>query len=213
MADPRANGELPRMDVAQLVGDYHPVLYRYAYRLTGAVADAEDLTQQTFLVAQQKLGQLRQVESVRSWLFTILRNCYLKGFRRQLPMSPAGLDLCIDEIPEPDGEAEIDRQQLQAALDTLPDDFKLVLLLFYFEEQSYQEIAEQLEIPIGTVMSRLSRGKSHLRKALLARQNPAVPALSSLAAAKFVEPTFPEISTPAPDLKKPNVERPVVVRR
>ena len=171
MADPGAPSEMPHLDVAQLVGDYHQVLYRYAYRLTGSGPDAEDLTQQTFLVAQQKLAQLRQAESARSWLFTILRNCYLKGFRRQLPIAAASLDLTIDDIPEPAADAEIDREQLQAGLDSLSDDFKLVLMLFYFEERPYQEIAQLLEIPVGTVMSRLSRAKAHLRKSLLARES------------------------------------------
>ena len=60
------------MNVAQLVQEYHGGVYRYAYRLTGSVADAEDLTQQVFLIAQQKLGQLRSPESARSWLFAIL---------------------------------------------------------------------------------------------------------------------------------------------
>ncbi|MEK6233406.1 MAG: RNA polymerase sigma factor, partial [Planctomycetales bacterium] len=63
-------------DVAQLVSDHHAELYRYAYRLTGSVNDAEDLTQQTFLQAQANLHQLRDRERARSWLFTILRNCY-----------------------------------------------------------------------------------------------------------------------------------------
>ena len=60
----------------------------------------------------------------------------------------------------------IDREELAAALDELPDEFRLVLLMFYFEDLSYQKIAEQLDIPIGTVMSRLSRAKEHLRRRL-----------------------------------------------
>ena len=74
--------------MVQLVADHHQELYRYAYRLSGSVSDAEDLTQQAFLIAQQKLGQVRDAGSVRGWLFTVLRNCYLKarGKRLALPI-------------------------------------------------------------------------------------------------------------------------------
>ena len=72
MADDRTS-----MDIAQLVAEHHQAVYAYAFRLSGSVPDAEDLTQQVFLAAQRKLGQLRNLESVRSWLFAILRNCFL----------------------------------------------------------------------------------------------------------------------------------------
>jgi RNA polymerase sigma-70 factor (ECF subfamily) len=77
------------------------------------------------------------------------------------------VELAVDEIAAPVPEAEaIDREQLAATLAELPDEFRLVLLMFYFEDLSYQAIAEALEIPIGTVMSRLSRAKAHLRRRL-----------------------------------------------
>ena len=72
-------GQPVSIDTAQLVGDHYQAVYRYAYRLTGSVADAEDLTQQAFLTMQQKLGQLRSAECVRSWLYSILRNCFLRS--------------------------------------------------------------------------------------------------------------------------------------
>ncbi len=137
------------LEIARLVVDHHADVYRYAYRLAGSAADAEDLTQQTFLAAQVKLAQLRSSETARPWLFTILRNCYLKVRRRSVPLSA--------------GSSGRRSRALQAALDALPDEFKLVLLMFYFEECSYREIAERLGMPIGTVMSRLSRAKRQLR--------------------------------------------------
>ncbi len=160
--------ENPALDMALLVAEQHAAVYRYAYRLTGAVCDAEDLTQQAFLAAQRKLGQLRDPQHARGWLFAILRNCYLKTKRKRLPLTAASLDLDIESIPEelPD-ELAIDPERLQAALDELPDEFKIVLLLFYFEGCSYREIAEKLSLPAGTVMSRLSRAKGHLRARLL----------------------------------------------
>ncbi len=153
--------------IEELVEAHHATLYRYALRLTGSVADAEDLTQQTFLVAQSQLGELRDQQASRAWLMAILRNCYLRERRRRRPMSETGLDLSLDWFPEKDepGE-EIDGELLQAALDELPEPFRIVLLLYYFENLSYREIATQLGLPPGTVMSRLSRAKSHLRRRL-----------------------------------------------
>jgi RNA polymerase sigma-70 factor (ECF subfamily) len=161
----------PPLDVAQLVRDHHEVLYRYAYRLCGSAADAEDLTQQVFLTAQQKCGQVRDRGCVRAWLFTILRNCYAKSFRGRLPLSLADLDL--NELPEDEVEQSIDSERLQAAINSLCEEFKLVVMLFYFEQRPYREIAEVLGIPIGTVMSRLARAKSQLRQALVEPPPPA----------------------------------------
>ena len=87
-------------DIAGLVAEHHQAVYRYGYRLCGSVADAEDLTQQAFLPAQQKLDQLRKPESARSWLFTILRNCFLKSVRRPEPLLDGSLELDIDSVPE-----------------------------------------------------------------------------------------------------------------
>ncbi len=141
-------------------------LYRYAYRLSGSVHDAEDLTQQTFLVAREKLSQVREAEHVRGWLCTVLRNCYLRGFRQHVPTPAANLELKMDDVAEEADESPIDSEQLQAALGQLPADFRLVLLMFYFEESSYREIANALAIPLGTVMSRLARAKNYLRRIL-----------------------------------------------
>jgi len=158
-------------DIARLVADHHRVLYRYAYRLTGSIPDAEDLTQQTFLVTQQKVGQLRDATKVRSWLFSVLRSCFLKSRRKKSPLPLASLEADVqapDELlPHTD---EIDRERIQAAINELPDDFRLVLVMFYFQECSYKEIAEELDTPMGTVMSRLSRAKGHLRRRLLDAQ-------------------------------------------
>jgi RNA polymerase sigma-70 factor (ECF subfamily) len=165
------------MDVNQLVLDYHQDVYRYAYRLTGSTADAEDLTQQVFLKAQQKLGQLRQAESVRSWLFAILRNYFLKECRRRQPVPAGNLKLDIDALPTtPPHESEIDQERLQEGLNLLPARYRVVLTMFYFEDLAYREIAERLELPMGTVMSRLARAKASLRDHLLAGTEHELPA-------------------------------------
>ena len=148
------------VEIARLVVDHHADVYRYAYRLVGSSADAEDLAQQVFLAAQMKLGQLRSTENARAWLFAILRNCYLKSRCKRMPLAAASVALDVDEIPAEDSaETEIDGERLQAALDALADEYKLVLLMFYFEERSYRDIAVRLGVPLGTVMSRLSRAK------------------------------------------------------
>ncbi len=159
------------MNVTQLVQEYHGGVYRYAYRLTGSVADAEDLTQQVFLIAQQKLAQLRTPECAQSWLFAILRNSFLKSRKKRRPIPAGDLNFDVERIPsEIREEEEIDSDRLQEAINELPEAFRIVLVMFYYEDCSYREIAEQLELPMGTVMSRLARAKGHLRARLFEAQ-------------------------------------------
>jgi RNA polymerase sigma-70 factor, ECF subfamily len=155
-------------DVDLLVADHHRAVYQYAFRLTGSVQDAEDLTQQVFLIAQRKIGQLRNVDAAGSWLFAILRNCFLKDKQRRRPALASDLDFDVDLIPEEGGPEGLDGGRLQEALNRLPEVFRLVVVMFYFEESSYREIADQLETPIGTVMSRLARAKAQLRSMMCA---------------------------------------------
>lgn len=158
------------LDLAQLVADHHLALYRYAYRLSGSAADAEDLTQQVFLVAQQKLAQIRDADAARAWLHTVLRNCFLKGRSGRRPLAATSCDLDLSAVAEVVDDRPIDSEALQTALAALSDDFRMVVLMFYFEERSYKEIAEALQLPAGTVMSRLARAKAHLRSTLLAAE-------------------------------------------
>lgn len=155
--------------IERLIHQYHADVYRYGFRLSGNVADAEDLTQQVFLAAHQHLDQLRDRERARSWLLSITRNHFLKSLRRQRPTDSTSLQLEVEQIAQADRHSEIDEEQLQVALQELTDDYRSVLLMFYFEEMSYREIAEQLDVAIGTVMSRLSRAKGQLRQKILSR--------------------------------------------
>ena len=157
--------------LTDLVERYYALLYRYAYRLTGSEADAEDLTQQAFLTAQAKWDQLREEAKAKSWLFTIARNAYLKELR-----APACLaSSVLDELPGPvsAAESDFDEEQLQNVLNDLPEEFRSPVVLFYFEEFSYREIAEQMEVPVGTVMSRLARAKAYLRQRLTSPESAA----------------------------------------
>jgi RNA polymerase sigma-70 factor (ECF subfamily) len=157
-----------RHQVEQLVGAHYESLYRYAFRLSGSSSEAEDLTQETFCQAQSKLGQLRDATRAKAWLFSILRNAYLRRLRvskqeHRIPFEDLG------EIPERPSEPlpEVDPGQLQQALSELPEAYRTPVILFYFEEFSYRAIAEHIEVPIGTVMSRLARAKLFLRQKLL----------------------------------------------
>jgi RNA polymerase sigma-70 factor, ECF subfamily len=156
-------------NVQRLVDEYYAGLYRYAYRLTGCAADADDLTQEAFCKAQINLGQLRDHTRARPWLFSILRNAYLHRIRADRQQRCVTLDSAADiaEAPvEPDATIEIDPERLQQALAELGEGFRTPVILFYFEDFSYRDIAEQMDLPIGTVMSRLARAKAHLRARL-----------------------------------------------
>ena len=154
-------------ELMESVQEHHRALYAYAYRLCGCPIQAEDLVQETFLTAYKKFEQLRDPRHARAWLFTVLRNGYFKELRKKRPRREADLDLALDSVacpvPEP---APFDAEQLQQALDELSPEHKLVIAMFYFEDKSYREIARDLGIPIGTVMSRLARAKRHLRSLL-----------------------------------------------
>lgn len=157
-----------RRGVASLVEQHYESLYRYAYRLSGAAADAEDLTQEAFCKAQAQLGTLRDPERSKPWLFSILRNAYLQRARtdkahREVPLDSVGDVPCKPTADLP----EIAPEHLQGALNELPEGFRTPVILFYFEEMSYRDIAEQMDLPIGTVMSRLARAKAHLRDRLI----------------------------------------------
>jgi len=149
------------------LAEHLPRVYAYAFRLGGSADVAEDLTQQAYLVAQQRLHQLRDRDRLVSWLLRIVRNLFLKSCRRRVPLSASQLDIEVDQVIQAEVlESSCDEEQVRRALAQLPDDYRTVVLMFYFEELSYREIADELGIPAGTVMSRLSRAKSHLRRLL-----------------------------------------------
>ena len=153
-----------RREVAALVETHYDDLYRYACRLCGRPADAEDLTQQTFLTAQRKLDQLREAAKARAWLFAVLRNTYLKS--RRHPVGHVTFEAAGEPTAPVDEPPDFTAEELNGAIGTLPDDFRLPLVLFYFEDLSYRDIAAALDLPMGTVMSRLSRAKAALRQRL-----------------------------------------------
>jgi RNA polymerase sigma-70 factor (ECF subfamily) len=159
--------------IERLVEEHYVSLYRYAFRLSGSAADAEDLTQETFCKAQFQLRQLRDFDRARAWLFRILRNVYLHRLRADRPLRWVEREQ-LEEVPEPSPPplAEVEPAQLQAALTELPESFRTPIILYYFEDFSYRDIADHMDLPLGTVMSRLARAKAHLRERL--RPGPAL---------------------------------------
>jgi len=154
--------------IQQLVEDHYLALYRYAYRLSGSSADAEDLTQETFCKAQLHFGQLRDPSRAKPWLFSILRNAYLHRARADRQQNCVSLESIGDVAePLPPQLPDIDPERLQQALNELPEPFRTPIILFYFEDFGYREIAEQMDLPLGTVMSRLARAKAFLRTRLV----------------------------------------------
>ena len=153
--------------IEQLIQQHYQPLYRYAFRLTGQQCDAEDLTQQCFLTAHRKLHQLRDATAARSWLYRILRTSFLRTCRKRTPHNEADTELPMHEVEADQNEdSPFDLEHLQRRLDELPESNRIALLMFYFEGKSYEEIAKETNVAMGTVMSRLSRAKAHLRNRL-----------------------------------------------
>jgi RNA polymerase sigma-70 factor (ECF subfamily) len=157
-------------------GDYLDQLYGYAMLLSRNRTEAEDLVQETCLRALRALDRLRANGSVKGWLFTILRNIWLNQLRQRRTSSAlVELDAGKDGANEPTDTARdplteyvlrLEREQVRAAIQQLPLEFREVIHLREYEELSYQEIAALLDCPPGTVMSRLARARSRLRDLL-----------------------------------------------
>ncbi|MBE2216326.1 MAG: RNA polymerase sigma factor [Opitutaceae bacterium] len=152
-----------------LVDAHYASLYRFALSLARSAADAADLTQQTFFIWATKGASLRDAQKAKTWLFTTLYREFIRTRRREGRVSSIE-DLPPGDQDPPDLNAEdvarLDTQVVMDALQEIDPAFRAPLTLFYLKDLSYQEIAEILDVPIGTVMSRLSRGKAHLRAAL-----------------------------------------------
>jgi RNA polymerase sigma-70 factor (ECF subfamily) len=156
-------------DLEKLVGEFYPSLYRFGLALTRSETDAADLTQQTFYLWQTKGHQLRDDSKAKSWLFTSLYREFLAQKRHENRF------IDTENVPEPvtaESEAatcvmnKLDGAIAERALHSLQEEQRAPIALFYLQQHSYAEIAEILEIPVGTVMSRICRGKRKLRELL-----------------------------------------------
>ena len=153
-------------------------LYNVAFRYVGNRYDAEDLVQETLHTAYNKFHQLRDIRKFKSWMFTILRNHFLKWQRKKAQVQADEFEDGIDYLSQLESvslrqdvasayERKIEAETVQSILNKLPEKYKAVLILYYMDDSSYQEIAEMLAVPAGTVMSRLSRAKQMMKKSLL----------------------------------------------
>jgi len=153
------------MGDAQEIVRLIPRLRRYARALLGDAAAADDLVQDTLERALAKLHLYRRGTDLRAWLFTVMHNVYVNQLRAARPVAP--LEEEMPELAHPAREADaLDLRDLDRALRRLPPEQREVLLLVALEDMSYGEAARALGIPIGTVMSRLSRAREKLRAML-----------------------------------------------
>lgn len=152
-------------------------LYGMAMRLTRRPSDAEDLVQDTYLKAFRAAAQFKRGTNLKAWLFTILHNTF-RNMRRHDGRNPVDVDSEVVEQAAGDATREFSPEQiltrasldadLQAALEALPEAFRQAVWLRDVEELTYAEIADVLDVPIGTVMSRISRGRRSLLERLTA---------------------------------------------
>jgi RNA polymerase sigma-70 factor (ECF subfamily) len=151
-----------------LVNAYYRSLYQFAYSLVHQEAEASDLTQQTFLIWARKRHTLRDPSKAKTWLFTTLYREFLKARRHEAVFPHRALDAADESLPNPSAATveRLDSAAVLEALATLDEIYRAPLELFYVGEHSYKEISDILSVPIGTVQSRISRGKAQLREAL-----------------------------------------------
>jgi RNA polymerase sigma-70 factor (ECF subfamily) len=157
-------------DFEQIVSQHYETLYRFAYSLTGAEADACDLTQQTFYVWATKGNQLRDFGKVKSWLFTTLHREFLSHRKRAVRFPHFELSDGDEELPSipPATINTLDSARAIECLGQVQEPYRAAVVLFYLEDYSYREIAEILEVPLGTVRSRISRGVAQLQQMISA---------------------------------------------
>jgi len=163
-------------EFAELVDAHYQALFRFGMSLTRDVDRASDLVQETFCIWAAKGSQLRDRSKAKTWLFTTLHREFLSQRRRASKFSDEPLDEATAEAtvaPEDDAERQMDGQRAMELLGALDETYRTPLALFYLQQHSYKEIAEILDIPIGTVMSRLSRGKEMLRRRMTAEPSSA----------------------------------------
>jgi RNA polymerase sigma-70 factor (ECF subfamily) len=175
MADPA--------DFADLAMPYMSALYAAAMRMTRNPTDAEDLVQETYLRAYRGFGGFREGTNLKAWLYKILTNTYINIYRAKkrrpdqvelddmpdfaLYRQIGGLEaVSANATPETEVLAGIPDAEVKEALESIPEQFRIAVILCDIEEFSYKEIAEILDIPIGTVMSRIHRGRKLLQKRL-----------------------------------------------
>ncbi|MFC1712948.1 sigma-70 family RNA polymerase sigma factor [Candidatus Poribacteria bacterium] len=173
-SDTMTKAKAKRFEAAAL--PYMDSVYRSAYRMVGNESDAQDLVQDTYLRAYRFFDRFKEGTDFRAWLFAIMKNTFINNINRDgrqpqmihLPdMEKSGMGLQLNTEPEDEIFGKLLNDDIIATIYELPDVFRVVSLLSYVDGFSYEEIAEIIGCPIGTVMSRLHRGRKLLRKKLV----------------------------------------------
>jgi RNA polymerase sigma-70 factor (ECF subfamily) len=173
----------PGPEFEALLAPIFDAAYRSAFRFTRNAADAEDLVQDAALRAYRGFGNFEAGSNFRAWFFRILANTFFSRYRKE---QRRGIEVELEDVPDlhlynqtaaiglhaesadPAQQlmARLTSEQIESAIDSLPDDYRMVATLYFLQDLSYQEIADMLQIPVGTVRSRLHRGRRLLQKAL-----------------------------------------------
>lgn len=155
-------------DFERVVDLHYAALYRFALSLSRRESDASDLVQQTFYIWAAKGHQLKDRSKVKSWLFTTLHREFLQKNSRITRFPQLDLEQAEAELPtvQPGASRAVDSSTLLKAMEQIDPNFRAAVALFYLEEYTYPEIAEVLQVPLGTVKSRISRGLAQLQRLL-----------------------------------------------
>jgi RNA polymerase sigma-70 factor, ECF subfamily len=164
-----------RQRFKKLTYPHMQLLYNVALKYTGNAFDAQDIVQETYLMAFDKFSQLKDPDRIKPWMLRILRNIFLKTCQKETARQQLQktdyidyLKSCVDKKDADDLLAlAADTRLVNQAIESLPVKYKEVLTLYYLEDMRYKEIAKTLDIPIGTVMSRLNRAKEGMKMTLL----------------------------------------------
>jgi len=156
---------------------YYDQLYKTALRMTRSVPESEDLLQETYLKAFRYYSGFEEGTNLKAWLFRIMKNNFINGYRKRKiqpqqveldELRDSGdLDGLVEVSPETAALSEEMDDDVARAINALPHDYKMALLLVDIQGHTYQEVADLLAVPVGTVMSRLYRGRTKVEKALL----------------------------------------------
>jgi RNA polymerase sigma-70 factor (ECF subfamily) len=170
-------GQKVELNFERLVEFYYGPLYRFAMSLTRTESDAGDLVQDTFLAWAAKGHQLRDHTKVKAWLFTTLHRRFLESQRRIVRFPHVEMDEAADDLPklDPGLVDQLDAQTVVEMLQKVDAQFQAAVALFYLEDYSYNDIATILEVPLGTVKSRIARGLAQLRLLVSKSSRGAVP--------------------------------------